>query len=193
MKILTIMNTWSIQVKNTYYLQTPDKASICGEDAELRYAYDHLLFQWTSVDAFFREITHFLTDFIFYDKEPVVNIILKNGLMAYRELLDLDDSALRPHDRVMRFFIVVISTAKIVCTFTVKDINSDETWNVLDDTPLTIWRFNRNNLLIEKNDLAELDIAKSIYQKTLPSNIKLAMRRHRHEDTILAGDLACHS
>ena len=157
------------------------------------HAYDHLLFQWTSVDAFFREITHFLTDFIFYDKEPVVNIILKNGLMAYRELLDLDDSALRPHDRVMRFFIVVISTAKIVCAFTVKDINSDETWNVLDDSPLTIWRFNRNNLLIEKNDLAELDIAKSIYQKTLPSNIKLAMRRHRHEDTILAGDLACHS
>ena len=187
------MNTWSIQVKNTYYLQTPDKASICGKDAMLRYAYDHLLFQWTSVEAFFREITHLLTDFIFYDKEPVVNIIIKNGLIAYRELLDLDDSELRPHDRVMRFFTVVISTAKKVCAFTVKDNNSGDTWNVLDDTPLTIWRFNRNNLFIEKNDLVELDIAKSIYQKTLPRNIKLAMRRHRHEDTILAGDLAYHS
>lgn len=185
------MSTWSIQVKNTYYLQTPDKASICGDDAELRYAYDHLLFQWTSIEAFYREIAHLLTDFTFYDKEPVVNIILKSGLMAYRELLDSDDSALRPHDRVMRFFTVAISTAKKVCAFTVKDNNSGDTWNVLNDSPLTIWRFNKIDLTIEENDLTEQDIAITIYKKTLPSNIKLAMRRHQHEDTILAGDLAC--
>jgi len=186
-------NKWSIKVKNTYYLKTPDKESICGDDPELNSAYDHLLFQWTSIEALFRELAHVLTDFTYYENSSIVNTILKNGLIAYKDILHTDNDSLRPHDRIMKFLSAVISTAMKLCTFTVIDNNTGETWNISNKSPLTLWRFNRTDLSIEDNSLKEDEIAQVIYSKAIPRNIKMAMRRHQHENTILVGDMGCHN
>lgn len=176
-------NKWFIKITDNAAFQ--NKAMICENDRTLQHAYDHISFQWASVTVFLKN-THVLTKGVFYNNKQVAIEFIKKGLIAYRDQLEIRDESICPHDRVARFLMAVIKAAKTTCDFIVTDNNTGETWDILNDTPLTIWKLNRQDLSIAQNNLNNNDIAVTIYKKIVPMNIKRSMRRHEHEHAILA-------
>lgn len=182
---------WTIQIIEESALQTQNKVTFCDNDRTLQHAYDHFLFLWVSITIFMKNI-HVLTVGVFYDSRPVAHDLTKKGLIAYRNQLSIRDESICPHDRMACFLLSVIKVAKTTCNFIITDDNTGETWDILNDIPLSIWKLNRQNLSIAQNNLNDNDIAVAVYKKIVPINIKKSMRRHRHEHSILASHLDTH-
>ncbi len=182
---------WTIQMPEESALQAPNKATTCGNDRTLQHAYDHFLFLWIPITIFMNNM-HVLTVGVFYDNSSVVNNFIKKGLIAYRNQLSIRDESICPHDRMAQFLLTAIKTAKTTCNFIITDNDNGETWDILNDTPLSIWKLNRQNLSIAQNNLNDNDIAVAIYKKIVPINIKRSMRRHKHEHAILASHMDTH-
>ncbi len=183
------INMWSIQTTKENPLQIPNKTTICGDDRTLQYAYDHISFIWLSIKEFINNTESVLSTSIIYNNKLIVNDFLKKGLIAYKEQLDIKDDSIYSHDAVACFLLAVIKTTKTTCNFIITDNNSGETWDILNDTPLSIWRLNRQDLSIAQNNLTNNEIARAVYLKITPANIKRSMRRHKHEHAILVGHM----
>jgi len=191
-KVQPRINMWSIQTTKEYSLQTSNKAALCGDDRTLQYTYDHISFVWLSIKDFINNVVSVLSTSIFYNNKSIVNEFLKKGLIAYKEQLDFKDDSVCSHDAVACFLLATIKTAKTTCNFTLTDNNTGETWDILNNIPLSIWRLNRQNLSITQNNLTGDEISRAIYFKTIPANIKRSMRRHKHEHAILASHMDTH-
>lgn len=182
-------NKWSIVVTNTHYVKTPEKDELCCGNQDLIDAYDHLHIQWIGADEFIRRFSHLFTDYVRYEDMPAVTTVLQNGLMAYAELLQKTDKHYYPHERLKNFLVGCFARAKNVCRFVVIDKVEGEKWSLFHEMPLSLWRFNRTDLDIQEFDIDQDDFAELLYKKVVPENMKLAMRRFKHEAAIMAGDL----
>lgn len=190
---MRIDNRWSILVTNTHCMRTPKKKDICGANPELLDAYDHLVFQWTSMEDLINSFSHMFTDLVRYDNVPAVNTVFRNGIQAYADLLKKDEKHYYPHERLKTFLTGCFSSAKDTCRFVVVDKKAGERWSLGNEVPLSLWRSNRENLEVEYFEIDKEDFSQLLYSKVLPNNMKLAMRRFNHETAIVGGDLDnCH-
>ena len=180
------MDKWTIIVPKTHYVSTAQKDDICSGNQSLLDAYDHLHMQWLGVDELIRRFSHLYADVIHFDNSPVVSTSLEYGLKAYSNKLSISDQKTYPHDRLKCFLIGCFYKAKKLCRFIVNDRQSGESWTINNEIPLSIWRFNRNNLEVKKDDIDEAEFTQRLYQKVTPNNMKLAMKRFNHEAAIVA-------
>ncbi|MCG8026298.1 MAG: hypothetical protein JAZ02_20355 [Candidatus Thiodiazotropha endolucinida] len=184
-------NKWSIVVTNTHYIKTPDRDDICGSNSALADAYDHLHHQWIGADEFFRRFTHLFGDFIYHGERPAVTSVFQQGLSAYADVLQRDNRRYFPHDRLKAFLSACFFQALIVCRFSVIDSEDGETWSLLlnHDVPLSLWKGDRKKLDVEEIDIDQEHFSELLYEKSVPENMKRAMRRFSHEAAIMAGHL----
>ncbi|MBX2808169.1 MAG: hypothetical protein KTR20_06000 [Cellvibrionaceae bacterium] len=182
---------WAIKALDSRYTAPLSKTAICGDNLELLAAYEHLHFQWIGIDDFMHLLAQWFSDCIFYNNTPLVIALLQEGLQAYGQLLTAHDRAYYPHQRLKHFLTASLLSAKKNACFVVIDQQRKDQWCLLNDTAFPLWGFNRAALAIEPFNLNARDLTQRLYQKTVPKNLKLAMRRFNHEHAIMAGDMAC--
>jgi len=180
---------WSIVVKKTNFIKTPDKHEVCDRSILLMNAYEHLHHQWIGANEFFRRFTHLFGDLVHHENSPTVNKVLRRGLIAYADVLGQSNRHYYPHERLKVFLVGCFFEASDVCKYAVIDPNEKERWSLFHETPLSIWRFNRCEMIVEEDDVDQRMFTVRLYEKTVPENMKLAMRRFDHEAAIMAGDM----
>ncbi|MBX2807146.1 MAG: hypothetical protein KTR20_00810 [Cellvibrionaceae bacterium] len=169
------------------------KEAICGNDPLLLEAYAHLHFQWIGIDDYTRLVAQLFTKRIFYHSTPAIVVLLQAGLQAYGKLLNEPNNAYYPHQLLKQFLTASLASAKKVCCFVVIDRQKKAKWSVMNDLPFSLWGVNRAALHIESLQINDSDFTRALYQKVVPKNIKLVMRRFNHEHAIMAGDVDyCH-
>ena len=180
---------WSIVVKRSNFIKTHDKRDVCGNSILLADAYEHLHYQWIGADEFFRRFTHLFGDVVNHENDSTINKAFRIGLGAYADVLQQRNRRYYPHERLKVFLAGCFFGATDVCKYVVIDSVKKEQWSLFHEAPLSIWQFNRNEMVVEEDETDKRKFSERLYEKTVPENMKLAMRRFNHEAAIVAGDM----
>lgn len=189
--VLKTATPWSVHVTNRYFVNTPEQREICGHDQALCLAFTQLNQWWMDVDDVIRYFSHWFTNFVAFDGLPVVTAVFRSGYTAYAELYRKRDAerTYYAHHWLSCLLTGCFRAAQSVCQFTVVDEDSGDTWTLRSDSPLCIWRLGRTRLRAVPLVIDEALFSRLLYDKAVPHNMQLTMRRFDHEDAILAGDL----
>lgn len=178
---------WTIVDDGLQLIKTPKKQEITGGDRCLQDAFRHLHFQWIGFDEMIHRLAQLLTCKIHYGGDAAVVRMLRRGLVAYAAELESPEH-LFPHQRLKTFLRACLQEALVVCKFEVVDDLDGERWTLQNDLPLSLWRMNSKNLIVQADSQPASEFLAALYDRAIPENFKRVMRRFGHEATVLA----CH-
>lgn len=168
---------------------TLSKADICGDSEKLGDAFDHLNLTWLGVDRVINNLATHISGNICLDDGPVVTQLFRDSVAAYQTTLEKRDRDAKHHQRMRTFLAAFTASAKRNCSFEVVDVDTGDSWSVLSPEPYLSWSHGRTSLKIMESSQLVPKIPGKIYERIVPYNLKLAMRRFNHEATIVGHDL----
>lgn len=156
-------------------------------------AYNHIQNQWLGIDILEKNIINHFSTTLTIGEKPIALLILQEGISAYSDLLHNMDSKHYPHELMNAFIVGCLKAIQEYSKFCIVHDNTDEHWSYKSEVDFIRWSHNKSTLMIENSNSADnpLDMH-LVYFRHIPKNIKLAMRRFGHEQTIM-GNYMAHS
>ena len=184
---------WAItQDSSMPFPETPSIRSICGCDNCCYDTLNLLLQDWPAIEKYIKELTMWFTTYIDHEGEPMIHDIIRSGLESYAKELYDQNSDRMPHRRVFAYIKCSLDRAAQLAAFSVATKSKRENWDVLSESPFSIWRLGKSELSIQGNSSLEHDVLlMELYKKLLPQSIKKVFWRYNYEEVFVGDGSGC--
>ena len=106
------------------------------------------------------------------------------GLTSYNKMLN-DSQIYKPNEYMKNFLVGCFEVLRKSCHFHIIHTESGSSWNVADEEDLSVWIKEDSEYTVEPLELRGAELLVKLYDRVIPRNIKLAMRRFGHEKAII--------